>query len=100
MQLKRMQRLFNEGKPDHDLLIEKLKKKYETPINSDMAVELDQGVEEEKEHDNLYSFLVDYLEAKDVEFPLSENEFYEWIAAAHLLEDQNYYSKLEEAMKK
>ena len=97
MQLNRMMKLL-EGKTEEEILVDKLKKKYETKITSDMSKELDAGIEEEKEHENLYSFLVDYMEMKEVDFPMSETEFYEWIAAIHLKEDIEYYSKLKAAL--
>jgi len=99
MQLSRIKRLL-EGKTEEELIIDKLKKKYANPITSDMSKEIDAGIEEEKEHENLYSFLLDYMELKEVDFPMSETEFYEWIAAVHLKEDLEYYSKLKAALKK
>lgn len=85
---------------DGDVSVEALKKRYAIQMTAEMMPEMDAGIEEEKEHDNLYSFLVDYLETKEVEMPLSENEFFEWIAAAHLSEDTRYYTKLKEALAK
>lgn len=75
--------------------IKELKQKYEIPISDRTSDEIKIGINIEKEHDNLYNFLKEYMDIKEIEFPLEEDEFYEWIAAVHLKELDDYYTRLE-----
>lgn len=61
---------------------------------------LKKGVSIEKEHKDLYNELKQRLDKKGVKMPLSEQEFYEKIAKAHLKENQSYYDLLEKYVEK
>lgn len=63
--------------------------KYEN-INSELL----HGIEIEKEHRDLYLRIKSRLESEGVDMPISEYEFYETIAKAHLREDEDYYRLL------
>lgn len=76
------------------MLLTELKEKYEIDLSKFDSDQVKAGTKVEKEHENLYSFLNAWNEAKDVEFPLSEEEFYQWIAAVHLNEIKDYYDRL------
>lgn len=56
--------------------------------------ELNKGIKIEKEHKNLYKELQDRLEAKGTKMPMTEDEFFTWIAKAHLNEKSDYYTLL------
>ena len=58
-------------------------------------IQLEKGIKIEKEHGDLYNFIEDYLSSYNMEMPLTEVEFCEIIAKAHLRELPDYYSRLE-----
>lgn len=76
--------------------------------NPDMEVEenefdpkeIELGIKEEKEHRDLYDIIKQCADDNKIEMPLSEDDFYLTIVKAHLREDDKYYSKLIECMKK
>ena len=57
--------------------------------------ELEMGIELEKEHNDLLDLFKNYLKEKDVEMPMSDEEFYSMIAKAHLNELPDYYTRLD-----
>ena len=68
--------------------------------NRKASSELDMGIEEEtKEHSDIYKKLEEDLDKKDVDVPISLNDFAIQIAKAHLKEDPKYYTKLRETFK-
>jgi len=56
--------------------------------------QLTMGKEVEKEHGDAYLLIQKKLGEKGVEMPISEDQFYEIIAAAHLNELPDYYTRL------
>lgn len=60
--------------------------------------ELEMGIEEEKEHKDIYDALAKYMSEKEVDMPLTEEEFYTMIAKVHLKENPKYYSELKKNM--
>lgn len=62
--------------------------------------EMELGMKEEKEHRDLYDIMKQCADDNKIEMPLSEDDFYLTIVKAHLREDDKYYSKLVECMKK
>ncbi len=65
--------------------------------------ELKMGVEVEKEHTDLLNKFKDFCTKNNVHMPLTDEEFFETIAKAHLREFPQYYTHLkqmEASMKK
>lgn len=62
--------------------------------------EIETGMKEEKEHQDLYDIMKQCADDNKIEMPLSEDDFYLTIVKAHLREDDKYYSKLVECMKR
>lgn len=62
--------------------------------------EIETGMKEEKEHKDLYDIFKQCADDNRIEMPLSEDDFYLTIVKAHLREDDKYYSKLVECMRK
>jgi len=87
--------ILEKEEAEDKMLLSDLRTKYEIDRSTLDSDQVKAGTKTEKEHENLYSFLSDWLEAKDVEFPMSEDEFYQWIAAAHLNEIKDYYDRLD-----
>jgi hypothetical protein len=56
--------------------------------------ELDIGKKVEREHKDAYDIIKQKLSDKGIEMPLSEDDFYEMIAKAHLKEISDYYTRL------
>jgi hypothetical protein len=56
--------------------------------------ELEMGIEDEKEHRDIYEIFKTILDEKNIEMPLTEEEYYQKIAEAHLRENPKYYSEL------
>lgn len=67
-------------------------------IDKEINKELEKGVKVEKEHKDLYDKLKNRLSAKGVEMPITQKEFYETIAKAHLNEDGAYYILLKKCV--
>lgn len=59
-----------------------------------MDANLKQGVEIEKEHRNLYIELSNRLLKQGIKMPMTETEFFTWIAKAHIAENKDYYPQL------
>lgn len=57
--------------------------------------QLAKGIKVEKEHKDLYERLKKDLSAKGISMPMSQYEFYHYIASAHLREIPNYYTLLD-----
>ena len=56
--------------------------------------QLELGLKIEKEHNDIYDFLDKYFKDNNIANPLTEREFYEMIAKAHIKEIPDYYTKL------
>ena len=69
-------------------------KKYNEFIKEDSDTQLEMGIKIEKEHNDIYEYLCKYLKDNELEMPLSEDEFAEKIAKAHLREMDDYYTRL------
>jgi len=76
-----------------------LKKKYEIDTSAFEKAQMTAGLKVEKEHKNLYDFLKAWADLNDIEFPLSDDEVYGWILAAHVDELDDYYTRLAEMEK-
>ena len=61
--------------------------------------QLTKGIEVEREHKDLYDFLVGYMTKQNVKMPLTLDEFSEFIAKAHIAELSDYYDRLEKMEK-
>jgi len=59
-------------------------------------IQLEEGIKIEKEHGDVYEFLTQWANNNSLELPLTEDEFAEMIAKAHLREMFDYYTKLKE----
>lgn len=59
------------------------------------AQQLSMGKKVEKEHKDAYDLIKKKLEEKNVEMPISEDDFYTMIAQAHLKELDDYYTRLQ-----
>ena len=71
---------------------------YETKPND----ELKMGLEVEKEHTDLLNKFKDFCKQNNVQMPLTDEEFFETIAKAHLKEFKTYYTalkKMEDGLK-
>ena len=53
-----------------------------------------EGIEIDHEHKPIYMELKKRLEKEGIKMPMSEYEFYEWIAWEHIKENGNYYELL------
>jgi hypothetical protein len=56
--------------------------------------QLKMGIEIESEHGDIYEYLEDFLNSKDLKMPLTKKDFYKKIAEAHLKEIPDYYTRL------
>lgn len=56
--------------------------------------ELKIGIQIEKEHGDLYEYFKNFLSERGIDMPMTEDEFAEKIARAHLREMKDYYTKL------
>lgn len=56
--------------------------------------ELKMGIKIEKEHNDVWEELDNFLTSNNLQMPFTEEEFYEKIAKAHLRELPDYYSRL------
>lgn len=56
--------------------------------------QLEMGKKVEEEHDDIYEYFSKFLKKKDIEMPLSRDEFFKKIARAHIAEIKNYYDRL------
>jgi len=56
--------------------------------------ELQKGIKVEKEHSDVYKFFEKFLKEKNVEMPITLDEFAEMVAKAHIKEMSDYYTKL------
>lgn len=61
--------------------------------------EIELGLQEEKEHKDLYDIVKKCADENEIEMPVSEDDFFLTIVKAHLRENPNYYSILIDAMK-
>lgn len=52
------------------------------------------GIEVEKEHEDIYDFFQKYLKEKDIEMPMTKEDFFTRIAKDHLEEITDYYTRL------
>lgn len=57
------------------------------------------GIEEEKEHSDIYKVFEDFAKENKLELPIDEEEYLTMIVEAHLKEDPQYYTKLKECFK-
>jgi len=71
--------------------LDKVEDKIKKSINSST---LEEATEYEAEHEDLYQELSRRLKEDGSKMPMSEDEFFEWIATEHLGENPNYYSLL------
>lgn len=74
---------------------------FEALEENNFNVQLKKGTKVEEEHKDLFLFLSNYLHNNDVKMPLTDKEFYAWIAKDHLNESKkwknpNYYDGLED----
>lgn len=60
----------------------------------DFTNQLEMGIKVEKEHEDLYNYLKNYLKEKGIIMPLSLDQFAEKIAKDHLKELKDYYTRL------
>jgi hypothetical protein len=65
----------------------------------DVSEQLKKGIEVEKEHKDLLDIFKDYLKEKDIEMPMTDENFYASIANAHIKENEKYYDYLEKMEK-
>lgn len=56
--------------------------------------QLELGLNIEKEHNDIYEYLDKYFKDNNIANPLSERDFYEMIAKAHIKEIPDYYTRL------
>ena len=56
--------------------------------------QLELGLNIEKEHNDIYEYLDKYFKDNNIANPLSEKDFYEMIAKAHIKEIPDYYTRL------
>lgn len=68
-------------------------------LNENYSTQLEMGIKVESEHKNIYDMLKTYLTKHKVKMPFSEEEFFKYIAKAHLSELPDYYSRLEKMEK-
>jgi hypothetical protein len=61
---------------------------------------LEQGINVEHEHRDLYLYLKKKLKSEGCKMPISEREFYKWIAKVHLREREDYYLLLKKHVEK
>lgn len=73
------------------------KAKFGAAIGDD---KLKQGIEIEKEHTDLYDELSRRLEAEGSKMPMGQDEFFTWIAKAHIKEVPDYYELLKTHVEK
>ena len=73
------------------MLGERLSKEA-SDLPSDQLVK---GRKVEKEHGDAYDYMEKFLKEKGLKMPLSEDDFYEMIAKAHIREISDYYDRLE-----
>ena len=62
--------------------------------SSDNVNELKMGIDVEKEHKDAYDFFKKEFSKINLPMPISEEDFYEMIAKAHLKEISDYYTRL------
>ena len=72
-------------------------KKYNDFVNENSDSQLEMGIKIESEHNNIYEELEKWMEDtyKDyASMPWTREEFYAKIAKAHLIEIDDYYTRL------
>ena len=67
--------------------------------NSEYEEQKKMGLNEEKEHLNIYKLFSDLCAQNNIDMPIDEEEYLLMIVDSHLKEDKNYYSKLKECFK-
>lgn len=65
---------------------------YKTCLAEENQLEI--GIDVEKEHDDVYDYFSKHLKGRDIDMPVSRDEFYEMIAKAHIKELPDYYTRL------
>ncbi len=56
--------------------------------------QLEMGIKIEMEHNDVWDDIASYCDGHNIDHPMSEKDFYERIAKAHLSEIPDYYSRL------
>lgn len=72
-------------------------KKYDQLINKlteNIDNQLAMGVQVESEHQDLYKFFSNFCKANGLKMPITEEQFFEYIAKAHIKEIPQYYTLL------
>lgn len=67
-------------------------KRFNEFVNEKTQLQI--GTEVESEHEDIYDYLQKYFKDKDVEMPISKEEFFMRIAKDHLKELPDYYTRL------
>jgi len=91
--IKKETKMGNGGKYEYLEEDKEVQRQYEEE-------QLKEGVKVEQEHKDLYDKLKKRLSAKRIAMPITEKEFYETIAKAHLKEDDAYYILLKKCVEK
>jgi len=74
--------------------MQKLENMIKIYINEELTDQLSKGIKVESEHRDLYDYFKKFCEKNNLKMPLTENEFFEYIANSHLREMPNYYDLL------
>jgi|GEM_PF-2906138 len=103
--------MFSEGMSPDDAFPKAFDVKYPTGVNKSIFTRIalrgkkllksiKEGIRIEKEHKNLYQDLEKRLKEEGIKMPMSEDEFFKYIAKIHIEERKDYYKLLKKYIEK